>query len=68
MADAGNLLFHGELMGQHCVPVDYVKGITLVQKAGDKLQYDAFVRILRERAASGNPTAVSALATLHLKP
>ena len=68
MEDAGTLLFHGEMMGQHCVTVDYVKALTLEQKAGDMVQYSAFVKILRGRAATGNPGAVSAMEKLHLTP
>jgi len=66
MRDAGSLLFHGELMGQHCVQVDYVKALTLTQQSGDTLNYNAFVKILKERAGSGNPLAISALDKLHL--
>jgi len=66
MRDAGDLLFHGELMGQHCVQVDYVKALTLEQQAGDSIEYNAFVKILQQRAASGNPLAISALDKLHL--
>jgi len=66
MGDAGHLLFHGELMGQHCVQVDYVKALTLVKEGGDTVDYNAFVKILQQRAASGNPLAISALDKLHL--
>lgn len=68
MDDAGSLLFHGELMGQHCVQVDLVKGVTLVQRARDTTQYNAFVQILRQRAAAGNLLTSTALQKLNLKP
>lgn len=66
MRDAGSLLFHGELMGQHCVQVDYVKALTLTEQSGDTVNYNAFVKILQQRAASGSPLAISALDKLHL--
>jgi hypothetical protein len=68
MADAGRLLFHGELMGQHCVPLDEVRGIILSQRSGDTFQYVTYVRLLRGQAAGGDRTAKSALVKLHLKP
>jgi hypothetical protein len=68
MADAGRLLFHGELMGQHCVRLDYVRGVILSQKSGDEFQYETYVRLLQQQAASGDRAAASALAKLHLKP
>jgi len=68
MADAGRLLFHGELMGQHCVRLDYVRGVMLSQQSGDEFQYETYVRLLRQQAASGDRAAKSALAKLHLKP
>ena len=67
MADAGRLLFHGELMGQHCVRLDYVRGSILSQKSGDEFQYETYVRVLRQQAASGDRVAASALAKLHLQ-
>lgn len=66
MSDAGHLYFHGQLMGKKCVEVDYVKALTLTQQAGDMSEYNAFLKTIRERAASGNPLAVKALKTLHL--
>ena len=68
MADAGRLLFHGELMGQHCVRLDYVHGVILSQRSGDEFQYETYVRLLRQQAASGDRVSASALAKLHLGP
>ena len=66
MADAAHLLFNGQLMGQHCVKVDYVKAITLMKASGNFAEYNILVHALRERAASGNALAVSAVARLKL--
>jgi hypothetical protein len=66
MADAAQLLFHGQLMGQHCVSVDYVKAITLMKASGHTGEYNGFVHALKERAASGNAIAVSAVQKLKL--
>ena len=66
MADAAHLLFNGQLMGQHCVKVDYVKAITLMKASGNFAEYNILVHALRERAASGNALAVSAVAKLKL--
>jgi len=66
MADAAHLLFNGQLMGQHCVKVDYVKAITLMKASGHAAEYDQLVHALRDRAASGNALAVSAVAKLKL--
>lgn len=66
MPDAGELYFWGKLMGKPCIKADPVKAITLLQKAGDTATANAFIRVLRERAASGNPAAISALNKLHL--
>ena len=66
MADAAHLLFNGQLMGQHCVKVDYVKAITLMKASGNFAEYNILVHALKERAASGNALAVSAVAKLKL--
>ena len=66
MADAAYLYFHGMLMGQRCVPVDYVKAITLMKASGHTGEYNGLVHALKERAAAGNALAVSAVAKLKL--
>ena len=66
MADAADLYFHGMLMGQSCVKVDYVKSLTLMKASGHTAEYDNLVHALKERAASGNALAVSAVAKLKL--
>jgi hypothetical protein len=66
MADAANLYFHGTLMGQKCVPVDYVKAITLMKASGHTGEYNGLVHALKARAASGNALAVAAVAKLKL--
>ena len=66
MADAADLYFHGTLMGQKCVKVDYVKALTLMKASGHTAEYDILVHALKERAASGNALAVSAVAKLKL--
>jgi hypothetical protein len=66
MADAAQLYFHGTLMGQKCVPVDYVKAITLMKASGHTGEYNGLVHALKQRAASGNALAVAAVAKLKL--
>ena len=66
MADAAQLLFNGQLMGQHCVKVDYVKAITLMQASGHTGEYNNLVHALRSRADSGNALAVAAVKKLKL--
>lgn len=66
MADAAQLYFHGTLMGQKCVAVDYVKAITLMRASGHIGEYNSLVHALRERAASGNALAAAAVARLKL--
>jgi hypothetical protein len=66
MADAAQLYFHGTLMGQKCVPVDYVKAITLMKASGHTGEYNGLVHALKQRATSGNALAVAAVAKLKL--
>ena len=66
MSDAAQLYYSGMLMGQHCVKVDYVKAVTLMQKSGNTALYNNLIHAIRERAASGNALAVAALAKLKL--
>lgn len=66
MADAADLYFHGTLMGQSCVKVDYVKAITLMKASGHTGEYNGLVHALKERAATGNSQAADAVAKLKL--
>jgi hypothetical protein len=66
MANAAQLYFHGTLMGQSCVKVDYVKAITLMKASGHTGEYNGLVHALKQRAASGNALAVAAVARLKL--
>lgn len=61
MVYAARLYFHGMLMGKKCGKVDYVKAFDLLARANDKATAQAFIRILKERASTGNPRAISAL-------
>lgn len=51
--------FHGKHMGQPCVDVDYDRAFALAQQFG--ISFDPWAKILRDRAAQGHPTAISAL-------
>lgn len=59
MSLAASTYFHGMFMGKRCVDVDYARAFDLAKRAGDGV--DDFVRVLRERAASGNTRAEAAL-------
>ena len=66
MADAAHLYFFGEMLGQSCVKVDYVKALTLMKASGHAAEYAELVHVLRQRAAGGNATAAAAVAKLKL--
>jgi hypothetical protein len=66
MADAAHLYFFGELMGQRCVKVDYIKALTLMKASGHTAEYAELVHVLRQRASDGNSLAVAAVAKLKL--
>ena len=68
MTDAAQLYFHGQLMGVHCVRVDYVKALTLAKKAGDRDAYNTYLRLIKNKAEDGNPLAQTALDKLGTKP
>ena len=68
MTDAAQLYFQGQLMGVHCVRVDYVKALTLAKMAGDKDAYNTYLHVLKNKADDGSPLAQAALATLGTKP
>ena len=59
---AATTYFHGKHMGKPCVDVDYVKAFDLAERSG--MGVDPFLRILRERADQGHPSAKSALEKL----
>ena len=61
MADAGQLYFQGKLMGQSCIKIDYAKALTLLKASGDTAQFNAILRLVRERAAAGNAAAAKAI-------
>ena len=56
--------FHGKHMGKACVDVDYDRAYALAQQFN--ISFDPWANILRERAASGHPTATAALERLGL--
>lgn len=62
MASAAFTYFHGVFMGKPCVAVDYDRAFDLAGRSG--LSVEPFVKILRERAADGHPTAIAALRRL----
>lgn len=68
MDDAAQLYFHGMLMGVHCVAVDYVKALTLSRAAGDAFTFNTFLRLLKDKAAAGNPAAAHAIAVAGTPP
>ena len=62
MAIAAGTYFHGKHMGKPCVDVDYVKAFDLATRSG--IGVEPYLRILRERADQGHPSAKSALEKL----
>jgi hypothetical protein len=61
MIEAAQLYYHGTYMGRHCVTVDYRRTFDLLRRAGDARGFVSLERDLRDRAAGGNPLAISAL-------
>ncbi|HEY9013267.1 MAG TPA: hypothetical protein VIN06_19870 [Devosia sp.] len=59
MAMAAGTYFHGIFMGAPCVKVDYDRAFDLLRRSGTDPK--PFLRILQQRAATGNPSAVAAL-------
>lgn len=59
MAMAASTYFHGIFMGEPCVKVDSARAFDLMARSGTDPA--PFLRVLRERAASGNPNAKRAL-------
>ncbi len=55
------LYFQGKLMGQSCIKIDYAKSLTLLKASGDTAQFNAILRLVRERAAAGNAAAARAI-------
>jgi hypothetical protein len=62
MSMASTVYFHGKFMGKACVEVDYVRAFELAKRAG--MSVEPYLRLLRARAASGNPRANTALQLL----
>ncbi|MET3897764.1 hypothetical protein ABIB57_001710 [Devosia sp. UYZn731] len=62
MSIAAGTYFSGMFMGKRCVDVDYARAFALAEKSGTGV--DAYLKVLRERAAGGNPRAESALRRL----
>lgn len=62
MQIAVSIVFHGEFMGKPCGKPDYDRAFALARKAG--VSVEPFLRILRERASTGNPKAIAALKRL----
>lgn len=61
-AEAAFLYFHGQFMGKRCVAVDYARAFALAKEAN--IDTGQWLRILRERASTGNPKAIAALKLL----
>lgn len=59
MANAASTYFYGIFMGKPCVKVDYDRAIELARKSG--MGDGPFLKVLRARAATGNPKAIAAL-------
>jgi hypothetical protein len=51
-------------MGKRCVKVDYLKAFDLLRRAGADRDFQSLLTNLSEKAAGGNPRAVSALAEM----
>jgi hypothetical protein len=64
MSHAVPVYFYGRFMGKPCVEIDYDRAYDLAQRAG--ISFEPWARVLRERAASGHPNAVSAVERLGL--
>ena len=64
MARAVSTYFRGTFMGKPCVEIDYDRAFDLAKRAG--ISFEPWARVLRERAAAGHPTAVSAVERLGL--
>ncbi|WP_375450824.1 hypothetical protein [uncultured Devosia sp.] len=62
MSLAASIYFGGIFMGKPCVDVDYARAFDLAQRSGDGVEQ--FLAVLRERAAAGHPSAMSALRRL----
>jgi hypothetical protein len=62
MSIAAGTYFSGIFMGKSCVDVDYARAFALAEKSGTGV--GAYLKVLRERAAAGNPRAESALRRL----
>ena len=64
MAIAASTYFYGVWMGHPCVAVDYSKAFALLSEAGDTATINGLTAVLKERAATGNPKAISTLRKL----
>ena len=62
MSNAVSTYFYGIFMGKPCVEINYDRAYDLAQRAG--ISFEPWARVLRERAANGHPTAVSAVKRL----
>jgi hypothetical protein len=62
MTMAASTYFYGMFMGKPCGKVDYDRAFALARQAG--ISVGPWLNVLRERAASGNPLAISALKRL----
>ena len=62
MAIAAGTYFHGKHMGKSCVDIDYARAFDLATRSG--IGVEPYLRILRERADQGHPSAKSALEKL----
>lgn len=62
MAIAAGMYFHNRIMGKRCSGTDYERAFDLATRSG--MGTDAFLDILRARAAEGFPNAIAALKRL----
>ncbi len=60
--NAAGIYFYGDFLGKPCVTPDYDRAFALARKAG--VSVAPYLRVLRERAATGNPGAIAALKRL----
>ena len=56
---AASTYFYGKFMGKPCGEVDYDRAFLLARQAG--MSVGPWLKVLRDRAASGNPSAIAAL-------
>lgn len=68
MSEAGQLYYHGKIMGVTCVKTDYARSLELFRAANDSRNFGIFLRLIKERAAGGNQRAIAALKKVDTTP